>query len=258
MNHKRAFTLIELLVVIAIIAILAAILFPVFAQAKRAAKTTSTISNTKQELLGWTMYHDDFDDVLRGRYNACPNTGPVPPYTKDNMIWTGYVYPYMKNKQVFLDTMAADSKYAEDWPDRGWVSLGANSTIGGWYYTNAPCVMVLNNLNIFHDVSKTVLLMSSPSGETTAGYRGYLSKNDKVNFKSLTAPAPSLSDRHAGGTVVGFVDSHAKRYNTVALLGNPNAPYDCTNNAFATGEWWLDKNAAKLKMNLFDLCVENP
>ena len=38
--HRRAFTLIELLVVIAIIAILAAILFPVFAQAKAAAKKT--------------------------------------------------------------------------------------------------------------------------------------------------------------------------------------------------------------------------
>ena len=45
---KRAFTLIELLVVIAIIAILAAILFPVFAQAKAAAKATQSLSNTKQ------------------------------------------------------------------------------------------------------------------------------------------------------------------------------------------------------------------
>jgi prepilin-type N-terminal cleavage/methylation domain-containing protein len=45
---KRAFTLIELLVVIAIIAILAAILFPVFAQAKEAAKRTQCLSNTKQ------------------------------------------------------------------------------------------------------------------------------------------------------------------------------------------------------------------
>ena len=45
---RKAFTLIELLVVIAIIAILAAILFPVFAQAKAAAKATASLSNLKQ------------------------------------------------------------------------------------------------------------------------------------------------------------------------------------------------------------------
>lgn len=52
---KRAFTLIELLVVIAIIAILAAILFPVFAQAKEAAKKTGCLSNTKQVGIAWPM-----------------------------------------------------------------------------------------------------------------------------------------------------------------------------------------------------------
>ena len=46
--RRKAFTLIELLVVIAIIAILAAILFPVFAQAKEAAKKSQTLNNTKQ------------------------------------------------------------------------------------------------------------------------------------------------------------------------------------------------------------------
>lgn len=60
---KRAFTLIELLVVIAIIAILAAILFPVFAQAKVAAKKTSDLSNVKQTALATTMYEGDSDDL---------------------------------------------------------------------------------------------------------------------------------------------------------------------------------------------------
>ena len=61
---QRAFTLIELLVVIAIIAILAAILFPVFAQAKLAAKKASTISNIKQTSLGLIMYCGDVDDIF--------------------------------------------------------------------------------------------------------------------------------------------------------------------------------------------------
>jgi len=61
---KRAFTLIELLVVIAIIAILAAILFPVFAQAKAAAKKTADLSNIKQINMATQIYLADADDVL--------------------------------------------------------------------------------------------------------------------------------------------------------------------------------------------------
>ena len=64
MNAKKAFTLIELLVVIAIIAILAAILFPVFAQAKEAAKKTACLSNEKQLALGILMYNNDSDDTF--------------------------------------------------------------------------------------------------------------------------------------------------------------------------------------------------
>ncbi|MFN3728578.1 MAG: prepilin-type N-terminal cleavage/methylation domain-containing protein [Fimbriimonadaceae bacterium] len=60
---RRAFTLIELLVVIAIIAILAAILFPVFSQAKEAAKKVTDLSNIKQTTLGVYQYITDADDT---------------------------------------------------------------------------------------------------------------------------------------------------------------------------------------------------
>ncbi len=59
---NKAFTLIELLVVIAIIAILAAILFPVFAQAKVAAKKTQDLSNIKQMGTALQLYASDHDD----------------------------------------------------------------------------------------------------------------------------------------------------------------------------------------------------
>jgi prepilin-type N-terminal cleavage/methylation domain-containing protein len=62
MRRYRAFTLIELLVVIAIIAILAAILFPVFAQAKEAAKKTATMAQMKQTGTSALIYTTDYDD----------------------------------------------------------------------------------------------------------------------------------------------------------------------------------------------------
>ena len=60
---RHGFTLIELLVVIAIIAILAAILFPVFAQAKVAAKKISCLSNIKQMATAAQLYLGDNDDL---------------------------------------------------------------------------------------------------------------------------------------------------------------------------------------------------
>jgi len=87
---KKAFTLIELLVVIAIIAILAAILFPVFAQAKAAAKKTSDLSNLKQIGLGAMMYMGDADDMFpRGGNHSGANW----------FTWREAVSPYIKNGQ---------------------------------------------------------------------------------------------------------------------------------------------------------------
>lgn len=89
---KRAFTLIELLVVIAIIAILAAILFPVFAQAKAAAKRTSEISNLKNMTLGVIMYSADADDQLVLTYQANWSR------PRHQIIqWKDSVLPYIKN-----------------------------------------------------------------------------------------------------------------------------------------------------------------
>jgi prepilin-type N-terminal cleavage/methylation domain-containing protein/prepilin-type processing-associated H-X9-DG protein len=89
---RRAFTLIELLVVIAIIAILAAILFPVFAQAKVAAKKTASVSNAKQNVLAQFMYENDNDDV----YISSWARG----FPGDSGFWT---QPYMKNLGVLME-----------------------------------------------------------------------------------------------------------------------------------------------------------
>lgn len=118
---KKAFTLIELLVVIAIIAILAAILFPVFAQAKEAAKKTQAISNVKQMGTSTLIYAADYDDTFPNsitqrtdgtwRHNVPHpmNTEAalaVPGWTTPdlrnsaNSYWVNSIQPYMKNWQL--------------------------------------------------------------------------------------------------------------------------------------------------------------
>jgi len=102
-RSRSAFTLIELLVVIAIIAILAAILFPVFAQAKSAAKHAATVSNQKQLGLTFVMYQADYDDVLPRRATLNWN-GWATGECNANFgceSWDKLIIPYMKNFDIF-------------------------------------------------------------------------------------------------------------------------------------------------------------
>jgi prepilin-type N-terminal cleavage/methylation domain-containing protein len=91
---KQAFTLIELLVVIAIIAILAAILFPVFAQAKYAAKKTQDLSNIKQLGTSNAIYTADYDD-LQPLSRTVVNGADW--WTARMYSWKDATAPYVKN-----------------------------------------------------------------------------------------------------------------------------------------------------------------
>jgi prepilin-type N-terminal cleavage/methylation domain-containing protein len=101
MQSRKAFTLIELLVVIAIIAILAAILFPVFAQAKLAAKKTSHISNMKQAGTALFLYQGDADDTLPQA--PCQAWRGTPcDEESERTTWRYRVQPYLKQKDIFV------------------------------------------------------------------------------------------------------------------------------------------------------------
>lgn len=105
MNRNRAFTLIELLVVIAIIAILAAILFPVFAQAKDAAKKANSISNAKQLGLANLMYANDNDDLFSP---AVFDNAAVWDGIDYDGSWMNLVQPYVKSIRLFYSPNAKD------------------------------------------------------------------------------------------------------------------------------------------------------
>ncbi|RYG33521.1 prepilin-type N-terminal cleavage/methylation domain-containing protein [bacterium] len=136
MNHSRyhqasrGFTLIELLVVIAIIAILAAILFPVFAQAKAAAKKTADLSNLKQLGTGLQMYAVDADDCypitvpyFDGQYGS-GSWIPIPSDWSSNFDasysperiealrcgWANSLQPYIKSWAIFESSAGKERK----------------------------------------------------------------------------------------------------------------------------------------------------
>lgn len=105
---NRGFTLIELLVVIAIIAILAAILFPVFAQAREAARKTACISNLKQIGLAATMYAQDDPHEYIPYLNdasAALTSGGWTEYTISYELITK-LKPYAKSEDIFYDPSA--------------------------------------------------------------------------------------------------------------------------------------------------------
>ncbi len=154
---KKAFTLIELLVVIAIIAILAAILFPVFAQAKSAAKKAASISNQKQIGLAIIQYGADWDDMyprnddciagssLNNALNttpfnlaACVGGGPYM-YRMNHYAWQKWIMPYTKSVPLFFHP-AVDYKGFSNWTTHGELmgSYGINLSLTGALNTANP------------------------------------------------------------------------------------------------------------------------
>lgn len=200
---KKAFTLIELLVVIAIIAILAAILFPVFAQAKLAAKQTQGLSNMRQLSLSVMLYAGDSDDYFVPASMRSTNPADTP------TIWTEGLYSYVKNKDIFV---APDSggAFAENWGTRRHQSIGYSDATGVDPLSTAvpgaaaPGTEGFTGAATFsqaEEVSRTGLFAftaNAPAGVSTTKHRGYvfnpyngLNSPDGDYYKGL----PMISDR---------------------------------------------------------------
>lgn len=151
-RRSIGFTLIELLVVIAIIAILAAILFPVFAQAKEAAKQTVCLSNARQIGIATRLYQSDYDDgePIFYAYNSDP-TIYTPPQHKGTEV---LLQPYSKTKDLFKSPLDVGSPYlaidpglvaSGTHPNTYWEAYGSSYRFDHCMFTTAKDESSQNN-----------------------------------------------------------------------------------------------------------------
>lgn len=245
MNRTRAFTLIELLVVIAIIAILAAILFPVFAQAKLAAKKTTALSNAKQLATANMIYMSDYDDALVKEFFGFPAAPACDWGNNGGAQWYGWrhaMQPYTKSKGILADItnpFVGESYWVDTGPDgvtRYPTNFAVNNNVIG--FANGTCAGPwtppgLDSLSQVEEPAGTILMMPSRAQWNDLKPSFISTIEDKpgwcitpVGGSAPICPAGQNGPLHAVDKKVAFVwaDGHAKVKNPIATLdaGNPD------------------------------------
>jgi type II secretory pathway pseudopilin PulG len=145
--------------VIAIIALLAAILFPVFAQAKFAAKKIADISNAREIGIAVKLYLNDYDDTqpIFYAYNSDPTIYSPPVHHGTEVL----LEPYADDKLLFkspLDTggpyLAQDTGEMAKGATTYWQAYGSSYRFGHCNFT-----VVANNSsqnNVFYTTTNVV------------------------------------------------------------------------------------------------------
>jgi len=254
---KKAFTLIELLVVIAIIAILAAILFPVFAQAKEAAKKTACLSNAKQLGIGVYTYMVDADDTVPLIKSSVKIPGGLNGGTYTQQ-WYTVIQPYLKNWNILLCPDRADKFSPGNDPYKcsdninptgtclgygiqdGFVSdTGFGVSAGDQVDANGKDVRPAKNFSQIVAPADTIVIGESRDNPSmSAAMDNALSRYpDMTSSKSL---------RHGGKWNYVFCDGHAKsitmfagEYAGFGLVGVPASPTDGL-------KWCADQSAVPI------------
>lgn len=202
---KRAFTLIELLVVIAIIAILAAILFPVFAQAKEAAKKTSCLSNTKQIGMATMMYLNDNDDIYFWQpWPGAQNPDWYLPIPQPTVGWYDTVQPYVKSQGLFSCPSDTDSYYNGNYPLNYKVNYGLNELLFDYNAIGASVIQEPASIAIIADADSIwATFIGMEVMDSDGVQRRYWLLSDQVTWIYGTP-------RHTKGINAVFADGHSK------------------------------------------------
>jgi prepilin-type N-terminal cleavage/methylation domain-containing protein/prepilin-type processing-associated H-X9-DG protein len=220
---RRGFTLIELLVVIAIIAIVAAILFPVFVQAKQAAKQTQCLGQQREVGTALTLYLLDWDDTYPEEHPS--TTNPAETDNLGQLEEIDYGSPFDK----ILPYVAGNNSAKEGLyicptdPDPHGLRIldSSGNCIGSTplapppgpltsYLLNAYFLFGASESNIL-EPSETIYIAERRDSFCDVHYHPWLGDTNAQTSPSDTAnPLAVAFDRHNMGSNYVYADGHAK------------------------------------------------
>lgn len=153
------------------IAILAAILFPVFSQAREAARQVSCLSNVKQQTLALQMYSQDYDDIL-----------------PSGKTWMSELLPYTKDEQLFhCPSVSAQGPTAFGYAFNSELSRKNARKISSPQTT----VMTFDSSNLTKDASDAVRSLPNPPRHRNRGNNiGYADGHAKSTASGLPSNGP--------------------------------------------------------------------
>jgi prepilin-type N-terminal cleavage/methylation domain-containing protein/prepilin-type processing-associated H-X9-DG protein len=204
-DRTPGFTLIELLVVIAIIAILAAILFPVFSQAREAARKTVCLSNMRQIGSAFYMYLQDNDETF-----------PLDGHTSRRFSWIFSLDPYTKNRQIYRCPSDNSANWfprpAGDLTPPRFTSYGTNLWMAP-LHPGEPNYGTRGFTTLASINSPASTIYSAELVENTIQDHFHPPWWRENNEFVLEKPGTGIAiTRHQGGSNYFFCDGHAKWY----------------------------------------------